>query len=283
MAGLWTRARKGLLKRPAARALLAPLACDLRPERWVFLIGCYSSGTTLLRDLLDRHPDIACLPSEGVRLTDALPRPEDFGWHRMWCRCVDAVRLDPGPVAAARAARARRHWSLAVPRGVPCVLEKSIANTARLPFLQAHFAPAYFVHLVRNGYAVAEGIRRRAEPRRYGHDEFGERYPIGLCAEQWRASVDLVAADAPGTARLLEVRYEALCAAPRATLEVITAFLGLPPLPADAADGTFFVHGVRSALRDMNGGSLARLSRQDLDEIGRVAGAALDRCGYERL
>lgn len=282
MSPVWNRARKGLLKRPWARLLLSPLAHDLQPQRWIFLVGCYSSGTTLLRDLLGRHPDIDALPSEGVRLTDALPRPEDVGWHRMWCRCVDDVRLSADPSQAARAARIRRHWSLALPAGSSNVLEKSIANTARLPFLRAHFAPAYIIHLVRDGYAVAEGIRRRGQPRRFGRHEFGDAYPIELCAEQWRASLEQVETDRSGLDHYLEVLYEDLVADAAGQLEHITAFLGLPPLSAHASGGDFTIHGLRSGIRNMNADSIARLSQGDVDTIERVAGPVLERCGYAR-
>lgn len=274
-----SRLRKGLLKRRLAQRLLLRFGSELTPQRWIFLVGCYNSGTTLLRELLGQHPDIAALPSEGVRLTDALPRPEDCGWQRMWCRCVDAMRLAPG--TPERAARIRRQWSLALPGDARNVLEKSIANTARMPFLQAHFQPAYIVHLVRNGYAVAEGLRRKSEPRRYGHDEFGEHYPISMCAEQWRVSLEVVDGDRATLQRFLEVRYEDLTADPGTTLRGVTDFLGLPPLPAATAEGDFHVHGVRSTIRDMNADSIGRLSTADLDAIDTEAGDALRNRGYD--
>ncbi|MDA0333943.1 MAG: sulfotransferase [bacterium] len=278
----WVGARKGLLKRTWGRRLLAPLARDLQPQRWIFLVGCYNSGTTLLRDLLGRHPQIAALPSEGVRLTDSLPRPEDFGWHRMWCRCLADIRLPADESQSQRAQRIRRHWSLAVPAAAANVLEKSIANTARLPFLQAHFAPAYIIHLVRNGYAVSAGLRRKGEPRRFGHHEFGARYPIELCAEQWRVSLEQVATDAAGLEHLLEVSYEDLARDAVGVLARISSFLGLSAMaPADSL-GEFDIHGVRSAIRDMNADSVVDLSTQDVADIERVAGPLLQRYGYGR-
>ncbi len=281
MSALWKAARKGLLKQRWARGLLAPLAHDVQPQRWIFIVGCYNSGTTLLRDLLGRHPEIDALPSEGVRLTDVLPRPEDVGWHRMWCRCVDDVRLAADASQSARAARIRRHWSLALPAQPVNVLEKSIANTARLPFLQAHFAPAYIIHLVRNGYAVAEGIRRKGEPRRHGHDEFGDTYPIELCAEQWRASLQQVQTDATELDRLLEVHYEELAHDPAGQLARITEFLELAPLPDNDGE-SFTIHGVHSVIRDMNADGFARLSAPEFDAIEAVAGPLLAHYGYAR-
>ena len=282
----WHRApmalRKGMLKRPWGRQLLAPLAHELRPDRWIFVVGCYSSGTTLLRDLLGRHQEIDALPSEGVRLTDALPRPEDVGWHRMWCRCLDEIRLSPDPSERDRAARIRRHWSLALPAKPANILEKSIANTARLPFLQAHFGPAYFIHLVRNGYAVAEGLRRKGQPRRFGRHEFGDAYPMAMCAEQWQVSLQQIETDGDLVEHLLEVRYEDLVAQPESELARITEFLQLPILALGGAQGDFDIHGVRSKIQDMNGQSIARLSTQDLDAIDSIAHSGLTRCGYAR-
>jgi len=278
----WRHACKGLLKKSWGRWLLSPLASDLRPQRWIFVVGCYNSGTTLLRDLLGRHAQIVALPSEGVRLTDALPRPEDYGWHRMWCRCLADIRLGADGSQTERATRIRRHWSLAVSADSANVLDKSIANTARLPFLQAHFPPAYFIHLVRNGYAVAEGIRRKGQPQRLGRQEFGAAYPIDLCAEQWRVSLEQVEADAAGIERLLEIRYEDLTTDTAGQLAKITSFLGLQPQAPDNTLGDFVIHGVRSGIRDMNADSLTRLSTQDMDDIDRAAGPVLQRYDYVR-
>ena len=271
------------LKTRMGQRILAPLGRDLSPERWIFLVGCYNSGTTLLRSLLAQHRDIAALPSEGVKLTDALPRPEDFGWHRMWCECLDQMRLEAGPGAAPTARRIARHWSHVVPMGVPNILEKSIANTARMPFFQEHFRPACFICLIRNGYAVSEGIRRKGDPAHLGNARYPDGYPIDLCAEQWRVSDEVVEGDRPGLERFLQIRYEDLVDQPVEILRQITDFLGLPPLPEDAATGEWLVHGIHSPIRDMNQQSIERLSPQDLDTISRVAGEALTRHRYELL
>lgn len=36
-----------------------------RPDKWLFVVGCYNSGTTLLAEMLSRHPNISGLPTEG--------------------------------------------------------------------------------------------------------------------------------------------------------------------------------------------------------------------------
>jgi len=39
-------------------------------ERAVFICGVHRSGTTLLRDMLDGHPSLSVLPSEGTFITN---------------------------------------------------------------------------------------------------------------------------------------------------------------------------------------------------------------------
>ena len=216
-----------------------------------------------------------------MRLTDGLPRPEEFGWNRMWCRCLDRVRLAEDSGAARRAQRIKRQWSLLYPRSAANLLEKSVANTPRIPFLQQFFQPAYFVYIIRNGYAVAEGIRRKAVPGKWGNPDYPERYPIELCAEQWRTSDDLVEADRVHTERFLRISYEELTAAPEATAGKVTGFLGLEPLATGALPSRWRIHGVEAEIRNMNRDSIGRLSAEDIAAIDRVAGAALARNGYE--
>lgn len=280
---LAAKIKKKLMQQRPVQRLAAAGGRDLAPRQWVFLLGCYNSGTTLVRDILARHPQIAALPSEGVRLTDALPRPEDFGWPRMWCRCLDGVRLDPEAAGAdRRAERARRHWSYFYPPAGEVFLEKSIAHAARLGFMAAHFRPAYFVYLVRNGYAVAEGIRRKADPAGRGNTVFNTPYPIELCAEQWLQTDRLVRADAAAAEHFLQLSYEAFAADPAGQMRRVTDFLGLQPLPAGALGGDWTVHGVQSPIRDMNAASFGRLAVEEAAAIEQVAGEALARYGYGR-
>ncbi|MGH6719365.1 MAG: sulfotransferase family protein [Alphaproteobacteria bacterium] len=281
-ASLATKAARKLRTTPLVLRLLAPFGRDLVPERWIFVVGCYNSGTSLLASELASHPAIAALPQEGVFLTDALPPPERFGWTRMWCRCAEAMRQDPGPAGAAVARRIRRQWSLWLPRGPANVLEKSVANVVHIPFLAAHFRPAYFVYLVRDGYAATEGIRRKARPARWGNDDFPGGYPVELCAEQWRASDELARRHLGAVERALTLTYEELTLAPGQTLRRITDFLGLPPLAEDILARPWAIHDLNEPIRDMNADSHRRLGAADFAAIERAAGAALARYRYER-
>jgi hypothetical protein len=265
--------------KPAVQRLLVPFGRELSPEKWIFLVGCYNSGTTLLWGVLGSHPNISVMSDEGTFMTDALPKPEDFGWTRMWCQCLDAMEAAQWEDGAAQAARVRRQWSIWFPRDYENLLDKSPSNVTRMTYLQEHFRPASFICIVRNGYAVAEGIRRRVIPVRPEHPG---RYPLELCAKQWSDCDRIVRSQESSVERLLQIHYEDLVGDPEGTMRSITDFLGLPAFDREALDRRFQVGRDASVIRDMNAVSFGNLSEKDLDAIEAVAGETLTRHGYAR-
>lgn len=253
---------------------------ELRPEKWVFIIGCYNSGTTLLDAILRSHPEISGFPVEGVFLTDALPIPESFGWTRMWCQCADKIAIPADDAEAERARRIRRQWSYWVEAPSDCIVEKSVSNAARIPFLERHFPNAYFIYIVRNGFAVAEGIRRRADFRQWKNPYYSEKYPIELCAEQWRVSDEVVSRDLASVRHALIISYEQLAGDPSATLAKITRFLSLKNFPRDVDGKKWHVVGIDSEITDLNHLSLQRLNEMDKEIIESVAKSTLSKYRY---
>ncbi len=281
---LWSRA-SAKLKRWSSivtRRLLLPFASEPTPDRWIFVLGCYNSGTSLLSRILASHPQVSGMPDEGIYFTDALPFPEQFGWPRMWVRCFDDVHLDPSSTPPETVSRIKKQWSLAYPRGATNLVEKSVSNVPRIAFLEAHFQPAFFVAIIRNGYAVSEGIRRRAQPGRFGNPLYGDSYPLELCAEQWRATDEVITRERHGLARFLQIRYEELTERPGSVLSRVTDFLELPPLPESVLDRTWSIKDRMEPIRNMNRRSLERMSRRDFEIVEDVAGDALGRYGYLR-
>jgi hypothetical protein len=271
--GYWRRAREtaGNLHREL-RVALTPVP---HPDKWLFLVGCYNSGTTLLDQLLSAHPHVSSLPTEGHFLTDQFVKDYEVGLPRMWVENEALFRLtedDSGPDAT----RIKKEWGMRAGSIRSVFLEKSPPNTPRARWLQKHFAPAYFVSIVRNGYAVAEGIARKAEP--YGR---AEPWPIARCAAQWRRSIEILEQDAEQLERLLWVRYEDLAKDPAAVLSRIYEFVGLDPMADNAAaDSNFAVHERNEPIRNMNQESFDRLSDAQIAEIDAVCGDYLEKFGY---
>lgn len=253
----------------------------LNPEKWVFVVGCYNSGTTLLANLLEAHPAINGLAREGVELTDALRRPELAGWPRMWSQCEDWVSMHPEEATAKQAERIRRQWSHHT-SDAGLIIEKSIANMTRLEFLAEYFQPAYFIHIVRNGYAVSEGIMRRSHPEDWGRTEFGGTYPPELCARQWQRSFERFQEGRDKLANVLELSYESLTEHPAENLAKISEFLRIELFDPALIEQEWSFREINSSIQNMNDKSISRLGRDEIDAIERTAGRLLAQLDYPK-
>lgn len=275
MLRLLTKPTRSRLFSAAARRFVRPAT----PVKWIFVVGCYNSGTTLLERLLGTHPLISTL-DEGAFRTDQLMTPEEMGWPRMWCEVADRVRLTEED-SHADADVLRRDWALLFDPRRPIFLEKSVSNGARMRWLQHAFQNSYFVAVIRNGYAAAEGIRRKTKQGRWLlPSQHSEGYPIGMCARQWVVANEMIEQDSSHTRNFLSVTYEDLCANPRAVVEDIWRFAGIEATAEWAGDEEWRIQEKRSVIRNMNERSMAALSAQDLLDIEAVASQMLRKHGY---
>lgn len=243
-------------------------------RKWVFIVGCYNSGTTLLERLLRQHPEVAGLPREGQFLT-GLVTPLAKGLPRLWTQDEQVFRFDPeGHEELAR--RAMQDWKAKLDKPeAPIALEKSPTNAARTLWLQRHFAGSAFVHIVRNGYAVAIGIRDKVR-RSWG----AKPRLLDMAAHQWARSAEIVLKDSAGLSRFLEVRYEDLTRDPHAITSQIFEFLNLDAQPADTFEREFMIHGLRSRIMNQNPARLRDMSQDEYECITARAKAMLEHYGY---
>ena len=241
---------------------------DYRPEKWCFIVGCYNSGTTLLHAMLSQHPDVASMPNEGQIFTDQLLKPKSVGLGRKWALQPELFRMDENCVTAS-ADRIKRQWG---PRmnhqGRTVCVEKTTINSARSRWLEKSFPNAHFIGIVRNGYAVAEGIRRK------GH------HPLEVAAEQWMRSNQIMLDDFEHLQRKIIVKYEDLAKNPISVFSQLLDFLGLPDVSSKLGDKRWDIHERSSQIRDMNHESFARLSDEDNSIIRSVTGDLLDQFQY---
>lgn len=257
-------------------------AVPAHPEKIVFLIGCYNSGTTITKDILGVHRDIRSLPREGARLASELPRPEDLGWTRMWVGCRGHMNMpenDGDKVADA----ILRDWMPWWRGDGPVFLEKSITNVTRMKWLDRHFKNAYFIGVVRNGYCAIEGIRRRARPKGQARAVVGDAYPLEMIAEQWVEANRQMLEGAEDVARYMQIDYETLVDDPVGTLTKIWEFLGIDIPDCSFADGTLRVNESRFPIASRNRESLSRLSASDMERINPIICEVQRHLGYEIL
>ena len=209
------------------------------PGAPVLVLGVRRSGTTLLRVMLDRSPELA-VPDESYFVPQLARRhrgPVDVDaflddLRRLptlveWRVSADAVapRLRPGMTtgeaigavfATYAAERGKERWG-----------DKTPLYMQYLPLLEQLFPDARFVHLVRDGRDAA--LSFLSVPAGIMTEGWGHPRDAAGFACQWatevRAAREL--GRRVGTARYLEVGYEALVAEPEAGLRGICAFLGL--------------------------------------------------------
>ncbi|WP_296802324.1 sulfotransferase [Thiolapillus sp.] len=258
----WLRKKRRQLK--LAQLTKQGKACS--PKKWVFIVGCYNSGTTLLHDVIASHPEVAHLPREGQYCTDQLLIPSDVGLTRVWAlqpeMFVPSLKNEPD------AEKIKRQWCGYMSNPLlPVFLEKSIPNAARVEWLNRHFPDAHFIALIRNGYAVAEGIHRKA----------GQS--VEVAAKQWQQSNRIMLDQLDKVERKLLLRYEDLTSKPAESLEKVMKFLGLD-IARLQADKHWTVHGETSKIRNMNARSISRLSDEDKAFIRGEAQEMLDAFHY---
>ena len=284
------------------------------------IVGAPRSGTTLLRLMLDAHPELAIPPETGflpslcdlagegdaLRTTfiETITRypPESPGWHdfdisrEALTRALAAV--EPFTIAdgvrafyrlyAARFGKSR--WG-----------EKTPSYCLHLDQISRLLPEARFIHLIRDGRDVALSLR---------NVWFSPGNEIATLAEYWSTHVRAAMTSGARIAGYREVRYEELVRRPQSVLEELCEFLELPY--ADAMlqfherapqrlaehkdrvwlDGSFRVsheERLKQQRRTLQPLSTERvhswrgaMSGDDILRFTEIAGALLDKLGYIR-
>ncbi|MCP5396155.1 MAG: sulfotransferase [Sphingomonadaceae bacterium] len=116
----------------------------------IILIGAARSGTKFLRDIL--------ASGDG---TAAVPYDVNYIWRYGAERAVDDV-LAPSTLTNKRKKFIRKSLrSLAKASKDDILIEKTVASTMRVPFVDAVFPDARYVHLIRDGREVTESAMRQ--------------------------------------------------------------------------------------------------------------------------
>ena len=214
----------GIGQRITERLAQAGITIDDDGERdFVFIGGAGRSGTTLFRTMLSSHPRIWCGPE--LKLVSAICQLREQWWtsmgHDLRSAGVGEAELD----AAVRGFVSGLLDAVA-PAGQR-IAEKTPHDLLHMSTLGRLYRSARFVHVVRDGRAVAASLVKQ----RWIDPASGE--PVWYCASieaasrywaQVVAEIRSQASSVPG--RYLEVRYESLCTHPEDTMRTVLAFLG---------------------------------------------------------
>jgi len=259
----------------------------------VFIGGCWRSGTSLLRELLCRHPRFACAPESHVFVPPFRPERIAVQWSlgeaRVRAMIEDSTTLiDFGTALFSEmaAAAGKSRW-----------IDKTPENIRVVDRLLEWFPKGRFLHVIRDGRDAVCSMRH------YPKEVFvGGKLrpappidrPIGSCARTWvkETSEGLRHRNHP---RLMELRYEDLVIEPERELRKTCAFLGEDYDPGmlkewvsrDDTDNPFimarFINnpGAGGLPTPTSVGRWRRdLTPEELEEVLDVAGGLLRRLEY---
>jgi protein-tyrosine sulfotransferase len=209
----------------------------------VFVLCMGRSGSTLLRFLLDGHPELACPPETSL---PALCGQLAVVWSLIEGAPLSADRGDTPPEVPDSALAGIRHMvdeltgSYLARRGKKRFCDKSLGSAQFASLLMRVYPGARFLCLYRHPMDV---IRSGLDACPWGLNGYGFDAYIGgspgnavmALARYWLDNATMIAAvESQHPDRCHRIRYEDLVAAPEETAREIFAFLGVRPVPGIA-------------------------------------------------
>jgi len=240
----------------------------------VFVLCAGRFGSTLLRFLLDAHPELACPPE--TRLA-AMCAQIARVWSQLEGSPLPAGRVSGPPAIPDAALAGIRHTMnrMIVPylerRGKRRYCDKSLGAAEHADLLRAVFPGVKFLCLYRHPMdVIASGIE--ACPwglNGFGFDTYADRSPrntVRALAQFWAANAGMIlAAEERFSECSYRVRYEDLVADPEGVSGGIFRFLGVPPVP-DLLEACFTAERERAGPSDYK---IWHTSRVDPGSVGR--------------
>ena len=288
--GLWKERNKRILSR--AHMHLTDICCAfdwyvkggkhffetyaheiISAHKWCFIGCCNNSGSSLLQSILENSGQVSTMPQEGQRYTTTLERCHRKGHERVWGEFIQDLRMTEDD-SLKLVPRLVHDWMKILKSPTKeVIVEKTTANAVRMRWLQQAFPNSYFIGLVRNGFAVSEGIRRKG----------GKTLERG--AHHWNLVNKVMLQDAKCIRNYLEIRYEDIVENFEETSKKLGKFLDLDQVKIyEAMTGKFNFTTINTqnsqSITNLNKDSINRLSKSDIEIINNVASEMLLHFGY---
>ncbi len=197
-----------------------------------FVVGANRSGTTLLRLMLDAHPELAIPPEtffvpnlielfdqadptrkDALAAITGQPEFADFGLPAAHLEAAMAA----APNTAGDALRAF-YGSYASRHGKTRAGDKTPGYSGSMRAIESVLPEARFVHIIRDGRDVALSVMERGLKER----------TIEELAKRWKRRIKRTRKQGAKVAHYLEIRYEDLIAETEATLRKVCESCELP-------------------------------------------------------
>jgi hypothetical protein len=245
--------------------------------RPIFLFGCPNSGTTILWQTLKNHPELS---GPDIEDQDIKGMPQSMRHYlgkdtfRLWAHpkfklCYYSTERDYEVKDRKKIYEVYRKFLVPDTR----LIVKSPAHTLRARLIQAYFPDAYFIAIVRNGYAVSEGIVRKRKYDSFRPQFKGLFTTIKEAAEQWFRANVVIVSHQKFLKNYLVVKYEDLVKNPKSTLYKVLDYCHL-------GKNNFQITNFE---KNKNMEQISRLSEYEIETITRISGPMLIHFGYDIL
>tara|TARA_R110002073_G_scaffold118918_5_gene259372 strand:+ start:336265 stop:337200 length:936 start_codon:yes stop_codon:yes gene_type:complete len=253
----------------------------------VFIGGCGRSGTTLFKELLNRHSRCACGPETSMYglpfQTGNIAAPWDMEMshlEQIVSQSKNLIEFADQFAQEFLASEQKVRW-----------IEKTPNNVRAIDRILTWYPNGKFIHVVRDGRDVVCSLRHHPRHRVIGGKivPFECNNPVERSASRWLedVTVGLAMKDHP---RCLEVRYEDLVTNPEQVVERVCDFIGEPFEPGmldwntktkQRSGQNLNNERAASAISNKSVGRWkTNLSRQEGDAFVDIAGELLIALGY---
>jgi len=247
-----------------------------------------NGGSTLLHHYLSNCKSVVPLPKTNKHATSseghnhagkAIPHPRNYGVLGLWTEKPNLISNDKNYNWKIIKQKWFKAWERSAGRPLKnmILLEKSPPNVIRAELLQKYFLNSYFIVMVRNPYALSEGLRRR------------QGYKIERCATHWGESMKFQMRNLKILDNVIWVKYSDLCDNQEMVKTKITTLL--PELNDFSFEGKLSghhsLHGKKEMpIKNLNPDQIKNLGTNDIRRINNILSKyqkELDYFGYKRM
>lgn len=194
----------------------------MKNHKFIFVVGLHKSGTTILANLLKKHPRISGFndtnfpEDEGQFLQSVFPIAKTYGGPGLFgFRKETHLTEESSILTKKNRNKLFSEWSSYWDLKKPCLLEKSPPNLLKTRFLQDIFPNSYFIVITRHPIAVSYATQKWSKTN------------IDSLLEHWNTCYKIFEEDRKKLENVLLIKYEDFVSDSNESLKIITNFLNI--------------------------------------------------------
>lgn len=289
---------------------------DMAIKKPIFIVGSGRSGTTVFYDFLSTHPEVCWFSNYSSRFVNVtlmpflhrifdLPfvgtmakkgiisrhklcviKPSEAGHiYHDYCGFENKIKTTENDLNV----EVEKKFKEVIERHLPLTgkkrfLSKQTANNQRIRLINKMFPDAYYIHIIRDGRAVANSMINVRWWNDFDLWWFGgkapewekkKRQPIELCGLHWKRNVEEILENKSlFEDRYIEVKYEDFILDVRGTMDKVTKFCEL------SKSESFFAM-LPQTLRNMDYKWKSNLTKEQKDILNETLKPFLAQLEYD--